>query len=82
MNHEEWQVTLRGVHKLSTTFSKQFDDALLYRQLATLDLTAPVMDNVDELLWTGPKKHFSDVCEHLDAQRISDRAVSLAASRN
>ena len=81
-NHEEWQISLRGAHKLSATFSDQFEDALLYRQLATLDLNAPVMENVDELLWTGPKKHFSDVCEHLDAQRISDRADSLAASRN
>ena len=81
-NHEEWQISLRGAHKLSATFSDQFEDALLYRQLATLDLNAPVMESVDELLWTGPKKHFSDVCEHLDAQRISDRADSLAASRN
>ncbi|HJP15388.1 MAG TPA: 5'-3' exonuclease H3TH domain-containing protein [Acidimicrobiales bacterium] len=81
-NHEEWEVIPRGANKLSSTFTNQFEEALLYRQLATLDFNAPVMKNVDELLWTGPKSHFLDMCEHLDAQKIFEKAELIATSRN
>ncbi|MFL3016188.1 MAG: 5'-3' exonuclease H3TH domain-containing protein [Acidimicrobiales bacterium] len=77
-NDEEWEVVLRGASKLSSTFTNQFEEALLYRQLATLDLSAPVMENVDELFWTGPKSHFLDICEHLDAQKAFEKADALA----
>ncbi len=36
------------------------------------------MENVDELFWTGPKSHFLDICEHLDAQKAFEKADALA----
>ena len=80
INDAEWEVVPRGASKLSSTFTNQFEEALLYRKLATLDLNAPVMENVDELFWAGPKSHFSEVCEHLDAQKVFEKAEALANS--
>jgi hypothetical protein len=49
--------------------------------LATLDLDAPVMGGVDELRWIGPRDHLADMCKHLDASRLAQRAVRLAEGR-
>ena len=78
---EAWDVTVRGGPRLAATLAEQRTDAELYRRLATLDLDAPVMDDVEDLRWTGPAEHLDAVCAHLDAQRVAERARRLAAER-
>jgi len=78
---EAWDVTVRGGPRLAATLAVQRTDAELYRRLATLDLDAPVMDDVEDLRWTGPAEHLDAVCAHLDAQRVAERARRLAAER-
>jgi 5'-3' exonuclease len=78
----EWDVAVRGATKLAATLVARREDAELYRLLATLDLAAPVMDDVEDLCWTGPADHFEDVCSHLDAPRLAEMARRLAADRN
>ena len=78
---EDWDVTVRSAAKLATTLVERRDDAELYRHLATLDLDAPVMDDVEDLRWTGPADHLEAVCAHIDAPRIAERARRLAAER-
>jgi 5'-3' exonuclease len=75
---KDWGVTVRGAEKLAATLVEHRDEALLYRHLTTLDSTAPVMSNVDELAWTGPLEHLGDLCAHLDAPRLAERAATLA----
>ena len=78
---DDWDVAVRGATKLGAVLAGARDDALLYRHLATLDLTAPVMADVEDLRWTGPAKHLEALCAHLDAPRAAERARLLAADR-
>ena len=75
---EDWDVTVRGAAKLGATLAEYRDEVLLYRHLTTLDPAAPVMGHVDELAWQGPLDHLGDLCAHLDAPRLAERAVALA----
>tara|TARA_B100000700_G_scaffold286352_1_gene341150 strand:+ start:3533 stop:4432 length:900 start_codon:yes stop_codon:yes gene_type:complete len=76
-----WDVAVRSANRLAATLVERCDEALLYRRLATLDLNAPVMDDVEELRWSGPADHLEAVCAHLDASRVAERARRLAAER-
>ena len=80
-NPDDWDVAVRGAAKLGAVLAGARDDALLYRHLATLDFTAPVMANVEDLRWTGPADHLEALCAHLDAPRAAERARRLAAGR-
>ena len=76
---DDWDVPVRGAAKLAATLVERREEAELYRHLATLDLDAPVMDDVDDLRWTGPADHLDAVCAHIDAPRVAERARRLAA---
>jgi len=78
---DDWDVSVRGAAKLAATLVQRREDAELYRNLATLDLNAPVMADVDDLRWAGPADHLEAVCSHIDAPRIAERARRLAAER-
>jgi 5'-3' exonuclease len=66
-----WDVRVRGAASLARTLREQRDEALLYRELATLRLDAPVPQrDPDELLWRGA-----------DPSAVERLAVTLAAPR-
>ena len=77
----DWDVTVRGGAKLAVVLQDQFDLALLFRRIATIELDAPTIDSVDELEWTGPSDAFADVCVEIDAPGLLTRAEKLAAAR-
>lgn len=74
-----WDVTVRGAAKLGATLQEQYDDALLFRLIATINTDAPTISNVDELRWTGPTPALPEVARRLDAPALVDRANKLAA---
>jgi 5'-3' exonuclease len=74
-----WDVTVRGAAKLGATLQEQFDDALLFRLIATINTDAPTISNVDELRWTGPTPALAEVARRLDAPALVERANKLAA---
>jgi 5'-3' exonuclease len=78
-----WDAGVRGAAKLNAVLREQFELALLFRRIATVETDAPVSDAVDELRWTGPPdpKAFAELCAALDAPRLADRATRLAAAR-
>jgi 5'-3' exonuclease len=60
-------------------------EALLFKQLATLRVDAPLFGDVDELRWRGPTAHFGRCAEQLGEARLLERAtkaVKSAGSRN
>jgi 5'-3' exonuclease len=77
----EWGVAVRGAAKLATTLQEGRDDALLFKELATLRVDPSLLGRVDELRWRGPTDEFADVCAVLDAPGIARRADALAADR-
>ena len=77
----DWAVRVRGASRLARTLREQREQALLFRQIATLRLDAPVFDAVDELRWDGPRPVFFDTCARLNAPGYFRRAEAAAARR-
>ncbi len=78
----DWDgVAVRSADKLAHTLAQQFDLALLFRRIATVERDAPVMASVDDLEWTGPRPDFADRCAALDAPELAARADRLATKR-
>jgi 5'-3' exonuclease len=78
-----WDAGVRGAAKLNAVLREQFELALLFRRIATVETDAPVSETVDELRWTGPPDPaaFAELCAVLDAPRLAERATRLAAAR-
>ena len=74
----EWDVTVRGAAKLAAALRDGFEDALLYRRIATVELGAPVSATVDEMEWRGPRPGLHERCAELGAERLATRAHELA----
>ena len=49
----DWPSSIRGRSRLAETLFSSWDNALLFRKLATLRTDVPVFDTVDELRWSG-----------------------------
>ncbi len=77
----DWDVDVRGTAKLAVTLRDQFDLALLFRRIATVEIDAPTVDSVAELEWRGPRPELVDICQRIDAPGLVDRAVKLAERR-
>jgi 5'-3' exonuclease len=77
----DWDVAVRSAPKLATTLLDCRDEALLFKDLATLRIDRSLLTGVDELRWQGPTTDFAEVCAALDAPGIARRAEALAATR-
>jgi 5'-3' exonuclease len=78
---DRWTVKVRGAAKLAATLAEYRDQAMLFRQLATLRTDAPVFDSVDELQWTGPRPAFAETCRLLDSKTLGARVDAVAKGR-
>ncbi len=58
----------------------QLEDALLFKQLATLRTDAVLFKDVDELRWRGPADSFSTYAEKLGNDRLVARVRKVAAT--
>lgn len=70
-----WSPSIRNARKLRATLMEQWNDALLFRELATLRLDVPVFDDLGELEWHGPKDDFESVCNRLKAKDLYKRSL-------
>jgi hypothetical protein len=78
----QWDITVRGSAKLAASLHNQYEEALLFRTIATTQKDAPTVANVDELEWTGPKPELAKLAESIDAPGLTERAVKLAKARS
>lgn len=74
----KWDVAVRGASKLAATLVENFDDALLFRRIATVERDVPDLGAVDDLVWAGPDPSFAEFCETIDAPGLASRATRLA----
>lgn len=63
----EWHVNAANAGALASTLSTEWENALLFRKLATLRTDIPLFNHVDELRWSGPKPEFEAIAAELDA---------------
>ena len=70
----EWEVTVRGAARLGQVLRERRDDALLYRDLATLRLDVPLAEDLDALAWHGvPSEPWHAWCDRLGVGRLRER---------
>ena len=72
----QWHPSIRGAQRLSGVLFDHWDDAVLYRTLATLRLDVPVFETVDELQWKGPRPGFEEYCRRLQSSGLHARATA------
>ena len=72
----QWHPSIKRARALAESLFNTWEDALLFRTLATLRLDVPVFNNLYELRWTGPRENFETVCEHLKSPGLLRRALA------
>jgi 5'-3' exonuclease len=70
-----WGVEVRSPAALNATLRAGWDDALLFRRLATLATDAPIAQRDSEaLLWRGARRaQFEALCDELGQPRLAGR---------
>lgn len=62
----DWQVNAGRADTLAATLVRQWDDALLFRRLATLRTEIVLFDDLEQLRWKGPTPAFEAIGKRLD----------------
>jgi 5'-3' exonuclease len=73
----EWHVNVTNASALADTLSREREQALLFRKLATLRTDIPLFGDVDQLQWNGPTPAFTDLALRLDTA-ITERRRAAA----
>jgi 5'-3' exonuclease len=72
-----WAPEISRARTLAESLFAAWDEALLFRTLATLRSDAPVFEDVDELRWVGPHAGFEESCRRMKAQGLFARAMAV-----
>jgi 5'-3' exonuclease len=73
---QEWDASIKKARVLSGSLFSAWDDALLFRKLATLRVDVPVFDSLDELRWKGSRPEFEELCRRLKAPDLLRRVTA------
>jgi 5'-3' exonuclease len=79
---QTWHPSIRKARSLSESLFGAWNDALLFRTLATLRLDVPVFDTIDDLLWQGPRKNFEEQCQRMKASDLLRRVMLAESTRS
>jgi len=78
----EWHPSIRRARPLSESLFAAWNDAVLFRTLATLRLDVPVFDALDELRWKEPLPEFEKICGRMNALDLLRHVSKLAGDRS
>jgi len=76
----EWRVNASNAGALAYTLFEEFDQALLFRKLATLRTDIPLFKSVDELQWKGPTEAFPSLAARLDGKTQGSKLLASSAA--
>ncbi|HKA86688.1 MAG TPA: 5'-3' exonuclease H3TH domain-containing protein [Haliangiales bacterium] len=76
-----WRVAVRGADKLARVLHERRDEALLYKQLATLRRDAPVTQSLADLAWRGARPELAAFCERHGLDDVLPRVPTPARER-
>ena len=79
-NWREWHPSISNARRLATSLFNSWDDALLFRKLATLRLDVPVFESVDDLRWRGQRPSFEEQCRVMGSPDLFERATSATTN--
>ncbi len=73
---QDWHPSIKRARALSESLFSAWDDALLFRRLATLRLDVPVFETVEDLRWKGPRADFAEHCKRMKLPVLFGRVAS------
>lgn len=76
----QWDLDVRGAASLAAKLGDHWDEALLFRDLATLRTDTALFEDVEELRWKGPDPQLASVCEELGATDLKNQVDRLASA--
>src|SRR5205823_12377470 len=62
----EWHVNSNSASALADTLCREWDNALLFRKLATLRTDIALFDDIEQLRWKGPTPEYDALAAELD----------------
>jgi 5'-3' exonuclease len=71
---QAWHPSIRRAGALSEALFSAWDDALLFRKLATLRLDVPVFETIADLRWQGPGSSFEEYSRRMKSPELLRRA--------
>jgi 5'-3' exonuclease len=77
-----WRPSIKKARLLSESLFNAWNDALLFRTLATLRLDVPVFEEVDDLRWQGPRPNFEEHCRRMKAPDLLRRVTAAKPKRS
>src|SRR6516165_4496140 len=72
----EWHPSIGNARRLATSLFDSWDDALMFRKLATLRLDVAAFESVDDLRWRGPRPSFEEECRVMGSPDLFGHATS------
>lgn len=70
----DWEVPVRGAGKLADTLAAHREDAILYRELATLRRDVPISETLADLEWHGARRApYEALCGRLGLDGLASR---------
>jgi 5'-3' exonuclease len=76
----DWQVNVAGAGTLASTLCREWENALLFRKLATLRTDIVLFDDLDQLRWNGPQPEFEAIAAELDSAKTDGGRASSRKS--
>lgn len=74
--------SIRRARSLSESLFNAWNDALLFRTLATLRLDVPVFDTFEDLRWKGARPNFAEHCRRMKLPDLIGRVERATAMRS
>ncbi|HTC94806.1 MAG TPA: 5'-3' exonuclease H3TH domain-containing protein [Terriglobales bacterium] len=74
----EWHPSIKKARALSESLFSAWNDALLFRTLATLRLDVPVFETVEDLRWKGPRPNFEEHCREMKSPALLGRVMAAS----
>jgi 5'-3' exonuclease len=78
----DWHVNVTGAATLAATLQSNFEEAVLFRTLATLRTDIDLFQDVEQLHWNGPTPAFEAMAARLDAARTEKRQGKPSRTRS
>ena len=78
---QDWDPSIKRSRQLSESLFSSWDEALLFRTLATLRTDAPVFAGIDDLKWRGPCPGFEACCNRMKSDALLTRTRELGSTK-
>ena len=79
---QRWHASIRKPRQLCESLFSGWDDAVLFRTLATLRRDVPVFNSVEDLRWRGPRPSFEQHCLRMKSPELLARALSAKSTQS